>query len=321
MSAQGAIRPVEMQVDIEVKDFSMEGLSEVLKIHPAILGHELVGREGALDAWSKLIRAPGFAGVLLWGGTELLGYGASVMVSDEFAEANETHSRPGLNSRVIEEVHAGSKHILTEKAIARDNAGDGLNLAMLAGRWSNSRNLTGSRLTEVQNMLGATFARLHEGYRLKRIVADFVDEQDRVFAEATKVYRLTPYLTQTTEFSGRVLGIADAESVRAVVGTIVYSLFHTPRPRLRLRPTNQELLLAALEGGTDNELADRLRISLAAVKRRWESIFRTCEEAGIVSAETERGSNSKRGSQRRHHVLNYMRRHMEELRPYDPGVC
>ena len=70
MSAQGAIRPVEMQVDIEVKDFSMEGLSEVLKIHPAILGHELVGREGALDAWSKLIRAPGFAGVLtMIGGT------------------------------------------------------------------------------------------------------------------------------------------------------------------------------------------------------------------------------------------------------------
>jgi len=47
------------------------------------------------------------------------------------------------------------------------------------------------------------------------------------------------------------------------------------------------------------------------------SIFDRIEEVKPeLSANLEAGSDGKRGPQRRHRVLSYMREHPEELRPY-----
>jgi hypothetical protein len=80
------------------------------------------------------------------------------------------------------------------------------------------------------------------------------------------------------------------------------------------------LLLTALHGGTDEELADELGISLSAVKKSWQLIYERvsgCDPELVPDAHLDEG-NSERGKTKKQRLLAYLREHMEELRPAAP---
>jgi hypothetical protein len=93
-------------------------------------------------------------------------------------------------------------------------------------------------------------------------------------------------------------------------------MYRYEEPLLRLRPGEQTLLAAALDGKTDAELSADLGLSIEAIKKRWISVFARIDEfkPEILSG-TEAGSD-RRGPQKRHRVVAYVRSHPEELRPY-----
>jgi len=98
------------------------------------------------------------------------------------------------------------------------------------------------------------------------------------------------------------------------------SLFLYQAPRCGFRPSEQRVLLAALRGGTDKELADDLGISLATVKKHWLSIYsRVSTHLPALlpnrGATVEEGS---RGREKKQHIIEYVREHPEELRPASP---
>jgi hypothetical protein len=97
------------------------------------------------------------------------------------------------------------------------------------------------------------------------------------------------------------------------------AMFYYRDPILGFNRGNQQLLLAALKGATDPELALKLGVSVTAVKKRWLSIFTKFEKVkpeflGLSASQPV--IDSKRGLQKRHRVLSYVRAHPEELRPY-----
>ena len=59
------------------------------------------------------------------------------------------------------------------------------------------------------------------------------------------------------------------ELAMARVGTWSGSLFVYQPPQFRFRPSEQCLLLAALQGGRDEDISETLEISLSAVKKTW----------------------------------------------------
>jgi hypothetical protein len=63
------------------------------------------------------------------------------------------------------------------------------------------------------------------------------------------------------------------ELAMARFGTWIGSLFVYQPPQFGFRPSEQRLLLAALHGGTDADLAGTLEISLSAVKKTWRSVY------------------------------------------------
>lgn len=92
------------------------------------------------------------------------------------------------------------------------------------------------------------------------------------------------------------------------------------RPQFYFTPSEQRVLIAALKGLTDDQIAKELGISVAAVKRTWRVIYQRTESAGhhhFPDTMTEK-SGGKRGKEKKQHVLTYMRSHMEELRPVLP---
>ena len=93
------------------------------------------------------------------------------------------------------------------------------------------------------------------------------------------------------------------------------AIFNFRRPRLGLARADQTLLLAALKGLTDEELAASLGLTLSAVKARWRSIFARMTTA-LPELSDRFQNGAARGRQKRHRVIGYMREHPEELRPW-----
>ena len=100
----------------------------------------------------------------------------------------------------------------------------------------------------------------------------------------------------------------------------ISSLFFYVTPRIGFAPNEQRMLLAALRGGTDEELSDELAISLSAVKKAWRSVYERAKKAlpGSVlnDDETPGREEGDRGKQKKQRLLNYLRAHPEALRPH-----
>ena len=71
---------------------------------------------------------------------------------------------------------------------------------------------------------------------------------------------------------------------------------------------------------SDSELAHCLGLSVDAVKQTWRRIYERL--AGCVPnlfPIDERLPSERRGAEKRRHVLDYMRLHLEEIRPWSPA--
>jgi hypothetical protein len=96
-------------------------------------------------------------------------------------------------------------------------------------------------------------------------------------------------------------------------------LFTSPRPRLGFSTAQQRLLEYALMEETDSSIATLLGVSFDRVKKVWLEIHeKTLREMPFLVPNHGGGRAGVRGPSRRRQLLDYVRLHMEELRPFDP---
>lgn len=290
-------------------------LEPSLLIQPKSRGDALVDTNVAVDNWRSLLRYPFACATVLEaspaiGGHHLIGFGASVVVSPSFADAEIANPRPDINSRVIASIHSSRPVLATRSEVARANSGEGVDVVVLCGAWRDEI-LNPAERQDVQALLALSFTERHAGYRIRRIINESADELAREFIERSVVFEVVAEFPEHE----RVLYSMTRESAKALPGSLGNVLFTFREPVLRLRDSDQQMLLAALRGATDQELARELGVTFAAVKARWRSTFARIAEAmpDLVSGTVE----EHRGSQKRHRVVAYVRSHPEELRPYD----
>ena len=89
------------------------------------------------------------------------------------------------------------------------------------------------------------------------------------------------------------------------------SYFFPPKPRFAFSFGEQRLLEYALLDVSDEAIAEELHLSQDAIKKRWRSIY-----TKIETADTKLLFDITSARGRRRSVLHYLRRHLEELRPY-----
>jgi len=310
------------------RDVQDADLLDALSIDDTHAGFELVGSTKAVAVWKALLRSPAFHGVVIeasppMGGHRIVGFGASVFVSADFVDAELSNPRPGLNARLIQRVDAGEPLILDLEAIRRGNTHGGLDTVVVYTSWRDSM-LKLDALRDLQMLMATAFVEKHIGYRCNRILYEATSEADGVFARETHVYR---FVSRFDDFHAqnpgnpwnrdRSLVVSTRTEALAVPGSAMAMLFHYQEPKLRLHEADQELLSAALTGLTDQELSRKLNLKLGAVKKRWLSLFGRIADTQPDLLPSLYGDNgdSKRGPQKRHHVLAYVRNHPEELRP------
>jgi DNA-binding CsgD family transcriptional regulator len=254
----------------------------------------------------------------------IVGVGVSVFVSDEFLHSLKRPPFAWAGAELTRRIARGDSPLLSDRAMRKANTEGGLNLLV----WDGAVRAGLMGCVEVDNAVLSAFMEEHRGFLLKELVGQPPTPETLKVTLRSGAQLLTPkgaYIDWAAHSPDDALEVpCYAGMTRQValsrVGSWIGSLFVYQAPRCGFRPSEQRLLLAALRGGTDKELADKLGISLASVKKHWLSIYSRVSThlpslfANRVATQEEGG----RGRQKRQHIIEYVRGHHEELRPASP---
>ncbi len=87
-------------------------------------------------------------------------------------------------------------------------------------------------------------------------------------------------------------------------------------PRIFFSEGEQALLLEAMVGKSDSEIAITLDITVNTVYKRWKSIFARVVSSRIPGLTPPEKGDGTRRKEIRTKLVNYLWGHLEELRPY-----
>lgn len=184
----------------------------------------------------------------------------------------------------------------------------------------------------MHRLLMSGFIQEHRGYLWKEVISsqswsavhlDFILKTGGLLWDPLSGGYTSTLRTDPSEIISKphVLGITRELELKRQAGwesSWVGALFDYHPPILDLNRSEQRLLLYALPGATDQQLAGTLGTSLPTVKKMWISIYRRVEECLPELIPDSFQSDipaSGRGREKRRHLLAYLREHPEELRP------
>lgn len=254
----------------------------------------------------------------------IVGVGVSVFVSDDFLRALKQSPFFWVGPELTKWLSSGQPALLSDREMRQRNARGGLTVAT----WEGAIRTEFLHCPEVLTVFCAAFIQNHQGFLLNEVLGqgmtrDTLDlsvrsgflllQEDGRYGDSTgkpldEVFEKPHHIGLTRELA------------LSRVGSWVGSLFVYQSPQCGFRPSEQRLLLTALWGGTDEELANVLGVSLSAVKKMWLSIYeRVSSHLPSVLPNRASGQESvERGREKKQRLLNYLRDHPEELRPASP---
>ena len=180
------------------------------------------------------------------------------------------------------------------------------------------RGVVGNPWPQLLGTILKEFEDAHAGYRLSVIMGE-------VFLEGCDLIRIGGAFPNLREFKSYGRGVTLPSLVHwstryeAEVGcSTLLPMFSYVPPLLLFTPQEQRMLRHALSGAPDAELALRLGATVTSIKSQWRRVF---DRAAAVVGEALVGpdclSAGTRGMQKRHVILDYLRKHPEELTPYE----
>jgi hypothetical protein len=280
------------------------------------------------QVWTRLLSCEAFRAVVFEevSGTNIrvFGCGISTFVSDDFLRELKTPPFRWVGPELTKKVAEGGAPLLSDKQLRESNAADGLNLVV----WDGCVRAADTERPEVNNEIVTAFVEQHRGFRLKELVAQPVNPQawrDMINAgslcldPANGRYVGSPD-KHSPELSSapHLFGMTRELALGPFLGSWISALFVHQPPQLGFRPSEQRLLSAALAGGTDEDLADDLCVSVSAVKKTWFSIYdrATAWLPGLIPGNLQwEAPERRRGKEKKQRLLAYVREHPEELRP------
>jgi DNA-binding CsgD family transcriptional regulator len=305
------------------------GCVEMIAAHPIVGPRYGSALSHLRPAWLRLLSSDGFCSTAIieeaveGARPRILGVGVSVVLSDDFLRVLKTPPFFWMGPELAKRVARGDDSaLLTQGQIREANSFGGLNLAV----WQGFVRAEDSNRAEFWSELMEVFLDNHRGFLFKEIV---IQGESTVHLEA--LGHTGGLLLGRDGRYGDFEGIGAEQLVREPhivgitrelalqqFGSWISSLFRYQPPRFGFTRREQRLLLAALVGGTDEELSCLLNTSLSAVKKTWRSIYdRVAARLPelIPSNAQPDGDVSKRGRDKKQHLIAYLREHPEELRP------
>jgi DNA-binding CsgD family transcriptional regulator len=259
-------------------------------------------------------------------GSRIVSFNASVFVTDEFCSQARLTLPPYLGVELARRYLSRQLPLLNRDQVARDNAVTGLNIVMCFEGWAED-GLTPAQTLAIREKQSEAFSLALRGYRIKEFLTDPIGRETsqwmleagaRLRRDYSNYFRQNPFLEPEPSQRPCLVGLTKEEAL-VHPGSNVASLFIYTAPRFHFSRSERMLLQHALMGQTCEKLATSLSLSPWTVKKRWQAIYERVTDVDneLLPPPIAYGARgSSRGAERRRHLLNYLRQHLEELRPY-----
>jgi DNA-binding CsgD family transcriptional regulator len=302
---------------------------EIVRVHPVLGPQYSRDITDLRTVWVSLLGREAFRAVVFEDADDsqvrIMGAGVSVFVSHDFLHELKTPpffwAGPEMSKRVLR----GQSPLLSDKLVRQANADGGLNLVT----WVGALHADYLQSLDANIAMFAAFVEEHRGFFLGEVVSQGMSVEALAGSIRSGGLYFSPvhrrYVDSTDKplheviVEPHIVGLT-RQLAMARFGTWIGSLFAYQPPQFGFRPSEQRLLLAALQGGTDEDITETLKISLSAVKKTWRSIYDrvTSISPGLIPDKVPEESSSERGKEKKHRMLAYLREHLEELRPTAP---
>jgi len=251
------------------------------------------------------------------------GIGLSVFVTDAFLEEVLEYSRPYVAETFFDRMLEGPSPVLSASQERAANSSSGLNVLVVHfGR--RNPDMAHERTPRVLQAGTAAFYFAHAGYRVKALVNEVFGGQEAQYMNAGGFQMIDAFRTPPRpELAGippdhwpYLFAMRKEWIVPGAVNQLAF-LFHPLTPQLGLSPSEQGVLLRALLNESDQQIADESGITVDAVKKTWRRLYErmTLTAPHALGSEAP-GQAPGRSTEKRRHLLEYMRTHPEELRPF-----
>jgi DNA-binding CsgD family transcriptional regulator len=173
----------------------------------------------------------------------------------------------------------------------------------------------------------ASFFFFHNGYRIAAVINEVFGVRSAEYMTAGGFRLMEDFQKRSPQmFAGLpadqypYLFMLRREWVEPAAVNPLTQLFYAPAPRIGFSATERRVLERALLNESDGSIARNLGVSDDTVKKIWRNIHeRVGQNAGYLLPEEHRRADGARGQEKRRHLLEYLRTHLEELRPPRSG--
>lgn len=258
-------------------------------------------------------------------GSQIISFSAILFVTDEFCSEARSRLPSYVSVELARQYPSRELPTLDREQIARANAGGGLNVIVCFEGWVHDR-LSPEQVLAVRSAQSEALRLGLSGYRVKEFLAYPFGEEAlqwmlnagaRIRRHYSNYFRNSTVLRPAFSQGLNLVGLTKKEAL-AYPGSSLASLFIYTPPRFLFNRSQRLLLQHALTGETCEMLAASLCVSCWTVKKRWHAIYDRVTEvdSDLLPPSIAYGTHaSSRGAERRRYLLNYLRQHLEELRP------
>lgn len=262
---------------------------------------------------------------------KIVGFGINVFVSDEFIHQIKTPPLRWCGPELAKRGTGPGSPILSDTQVRDANSGEGLNALV----WESLATPEIGHRPEVYHVLLGAFIEAHRGFFLKELITLQSGSADRMqftvdaggfyWCPVRRIYETAqPWAAESVVARPYIVGIT-RELAFVRPGSWVGTVFDYRPPGFGLSRGEQQLVLTALAsyGGTDQELAAVLHLSVPTVKKMWGSVYRrvnACDPELIPDSTLAESGTNDRGREKKRSLLAHVREHPEELRLYSPKL-
>jgi DNA-binding CsgD family transcriptional regulator len=258
-------------------------------------------------------------------GSRTVSFSAVVFVTDDFCSEARSKLPPFVGLELARQYLSRELPVLNREEVAQANAGSGLNVIVCFEGWAHD-GLSGEQVLAVRAKQSEALRIGLSGYRVKEFLAYPVGEDAlrwmlnagaRIRRNDSNYFRNSMLFRRLLSQRPYLVGLTKKEAL-AHPGSSVADLFIYTPPRFLFSRSQRVLLQRALIGETCETLAASLSVSRWTVKKRWHAIYERVADVDseLLPPSIAYGADaSSRGAERRRHLLNYLRQHLEELRP------
>jgi len=304
------------------------------RLQGRLLGHaDLQEARAFVPAWLRLPEAVQQALPALWtrllghsafnadviedlrrpAGQRIVGVGMAIALDDAWRRRLVDAPPPRAPACLYEALLSGTFQPPSDKELARLNGRGEVSFLVLHYEQLHT-DLGNPDTLETLGVAMSLFRQAHAGYRLSHLFQEGLAEQG-AYLESMGFRART---CRSAPGDSNLYGLSRDDAMRLLPGSPVRDAFQFTPPRCGFSGAERRLLRLAVTQLSDEAIGDELGISVHGIKKLWRSVhLRALDKLPQLFEDAATSTdNGTRGPERRRTLLQYLRQHPEELRPY-----